>query len=442
MRRPSPAVRRLLLLFVASLVLSLSALTPSVKAEQVSVWTPVANYPQTLTSDGVENTGIASASCVSSAAYVYCIGGEGSDGNTNDTVYEALSALGIQSWENGSVYPLALNSQSCVVSSGYVYCVGGQDDFRIATSAAYYAPISDSGIGAWTPTTSLPVNASDPSCSTSNGLIYCIGGDLNTMDVRGTPEPAFYASLSSSGIGPWHGTTAYPGWVTGSSCFAESSTMYCVGGTTLDTNPNNATMYASLSSTGIGTWQSGSPYPFAVSNEACVALSGYAYCIGGQNDTSGGGGITITNASSSVYFAQIGPSGLGTWQSTASFPEPIFDLACVTYTYIYCFGGFEGNSDTLTDGVYSSGPPPTETMTATATSGLAPSTITITNTSTSQVVLSFTASASKSSSIGLGTGYLWFVAVNLLVTFCGAIFVFRRRRGPSGNASDEIQKSS
>ena len=74
---------------------------------------------------------------------------------------------------------------------------------------------------------------------------------------------------------------------------------------------SNNTYYAQLSSSGVGSWRSGTAYPGNVSTSACVERNDYIYCIGGQLDT--------WLASNGTYYTQILPDGnIGDW--TASTP--------------------------------------------------------------------------------------------------------------------------
>jgi hypothetical protein len=90
----------------------------------------------------------------------------------------------------------------CSIYNGYIYCVG--TDGASPYNYVYYAPISSTGIGTWTSTTSYPVAMNVAGCSIYNGYIYCVGEALppNTQ--------VYYAPVSSTGVGPWTSTTSYP----------------------------------------------------------------------------------------------------------------------------------------------------------------------------------------------------------------------------------------
>jgi hypothetical protein len=188
-----------------------------------------------------------------------------------------------------------------VASSGYIYCVGGNNETdgtnadATPSSSVWFAPLSASGIGTWTLSTAYPTNVYFPSCFAFNGYIYCIGGVDNNNNVVSTD---YYAALSSSGVGAWTETTAYPLSLDGQSCAISSGYIYCVGGQENNQNSyTNAVYNATISSSGIGTWKKAANYPQSVET-TCVISSGYLYCIGGFNGSS-------TGETDSTYYAPL-----------------------------------------------------------------------------------------------------------------------------------------
>jgi hypothetical protein len=134
-------------------------------------------------------------------------------------------------------------------------------------------------------TTPYPTNFFLPSCVAAGGYIFCLGGvDENGNSVGA----AYFATLSSTGIGPWTSTTAYPLPASGIGCVLSSATIYCVGGVTAGgQNPafTSAVYYAQVSPGGISSWKSGPDYPTSVSTD-CVTVSGNVYCVGGFDGSS------------------------------------------------------------------------------------------------------------------------------------------------------------
>ena len=146
----------------------------------------------------------------------------------------------------------------------------------------------------------------------------------------------------ASSPGQWAATTDYPLHVAGDSCATYSDQVYCVGGFDANGNDYSSVYYAQLSPSGIGSWSTTSPYPEKVDSAACFTSGSALYCVGGENAT------TVFNQ---VYEAPITSSGLGTWSEAAAYPSTIVSASCVADSgYVYCVGGFnlkgEGSNST------------------------------------------------------------------------------------------------
>src|SRR2546429_6393837 len=101
--------------------------------------------------------------------------------------------------------------------------------------------------------------------------------------------------------------------------------------------------FAPLSSSGVGSWSSATSYPLNVISPSCVVGSGFAYCIGGDTATHSPFGGTFTGFTSAVYFASLSSSGLGSWASTTSYPTVIYTQSCALDSgFVYCIGGDKG----------------------------------------------------------------------------------------------------
>src|SRR5438876_1143061 len=266
----------------------------------LSSWSSTTNYP----------IGIEFPSCVMSSGFVYCIAGDNSSSLTN-AVYFAplLPAGGAGSWSSSTSYPLRLQSQSCVTSSGYVYCIGGDTHGGLAnsTSAVYFAPLSSSGVGSWSSATSYPLNVISPSCVVGSGFAYCIGGDTATHSpfggtFTGFTSAVYFASLSSSGVGSWASTTSYPTVIYTQSCALDSGFVYCIGGNNGSGVPSgtwsNGVFFASTSPNTTSTSISCSP--------SSVAVNQPTQCTATVTDTSSTpapiiGTVTFSSSSSGSF---------------------------------------------------------------------------------------------------------------------------------------------
>ena len=110
-------------------------------------------------------------------------------------------------------------------------------------------------------------------------------------------------------LGQWASTTSYPMHVAGDSCVTSSGSVYCVGGFDASGNDYDNVYYAQLTPTGIGSWSSATPYPAKVDSAACFTEAATIYCVGGESST------TVFD---NVYSATISPSGIGGWSSAAA----------------------------------------------------------------------------------------------------------------------------
>ncbi|MDA4134101.1 MAG: hypothetical protein OK441_00845 [Thaumarchaeota archaeon] len=258
-----------------------------------------------------------------------------SSGTVNSTTTTSSATQVVLAWNPSTDYPLTVWTQSCVVSGGYVYCVGGltgSDTVTGSTGDVYYAPISSSGIGGWTNTTAYPTSIRSESCVTEASTIYCVGGYAGTN----LSDAVYSASLSSSGVGAWSNATAYPLAVWLAACVASSSGIYCVGGGTSSPTLSSTqdVYFAPFTPSGLGQWVSTSSYPVGVKQQACVSSASDIYCVGGYLSTS-------------VYYAALSPTGVGAWTNTTGYPFTVgANLAsCVTIgVEVYCVGGHTGSN--------------------------------------------------------------------------------------------------
>ena len=311
-----------------------------------STWLPAAGYPIELGG----TYGVAAQPCLANAGYVYCVGGQDYDSNPYSNVYSsAISSSNLTSWTAGPSYPTNIMAQACVAFSGYVYCVGGTYDAAgddIATS--YYTSISQTGtLGSWNATTAYPIAIDSQYCVASSGYIYCVGGNNETDGTNGASVQAnsvWYAPLSSSGIGAWRISLAYPQNIYFPSCVASSSDIYCVGGVDGNDNGVNSVYYAALTSSGVGTWTVTTSYPTSAVGQACVVSSGFIYCIGGQTGSN--------SYSNSVYYATVSSTGVGAWQKAPSYPISVATTCAASSTDLYCIGGFDSSSVGVTNEVF------------------------------------------------------------------------------------------
>jgi hypothetical protein len=160
----------------------------------------------------------------------------------------------------------------------------------------YYAPVSSTGIGSWTySTSSYPILFGSASCSIYNNYIYCVGDSWS-----GLMQDVYYAPILNPGVGPWTATSNYPVYASGTLCAASyslssSGYIYCVGSG--QTAPNNQVYYAYASNTGLGNWVATSNYPIQITSSSCqIPGSGGSYLGGGGPTTP----VSVTTSTSTT----------------------------------------------------------------------------------------------------------------------------------------------
>ena len=88
--------------------------------------------------------------------------------------------------------------------------------------------------------------------------------------------------VSAQPLNSWSSTTSYPTGIASQSCATNSGFIYCVGGTTFPTGITDAVFFATISSSGVGTWTTTTSYPFPIAEQSCVTRAALTYCVGGN----------------------------------------------------------------------------------------------------------------------------------------------------------------
>lgn len=280
-------------------------------------------------------------SCVTSPEYggVYCVGGTNGVTVTNQVYSSTLSNNGgVGGWTKSGVYPASVDSESCVRFLASVYCIAGSQGGFKYVSTDYFSNLTSTGLGRWVQTTAYPLQAEQQSCLAYQYFVYCVAGNT----AFGLKNSTYFATLSSHGIGAWAATAAYPQKLAGESCNAYSGYIYCVGGYNA-TSGTDAVYSAPLSSSGgIGAWTKTTSYPKTTYSQSCVAYSAHLYCVGGFVQPPG----ESPTYSSAVYVAPLlGSGGVGAWTQTTAYPSKVEGEDCVATTgYVDCFGGYDGSA--------------------------------------------------------------------------------------------------
>lgn len=286
---------------------------------QLGPWKTTTSYP--INAQGF--------SCAVNRGYAYCVGGyNGSE--TKESFFAPLSEFGVGAWARTTDYPMEVQDERCVASSDYIYCIGGYvnspNSHNIAVS--YFASLSSSGIGQWASTTAFPYPAPDLRCTTDLGYVYCVSAHYNgTAFTEG--GDSYFAQLSANGIGKWTPSSQMPTMTAG--CSGAGDYIYCFGGGPCypPGDCSSPSYYASLSSNGVGAFRRTSDLPTAVWANYLAAGS-YVYYM-----------------SIPIYYAAVSQDGIGSWATTTNYPNSTYPGECfASYSDIYCIGGttFAGQS--------------------------------------------------------------------------------------------------
>jgi hypothetical protein len=241
--------------------------------------------------------GFSEGSCAIASGYIVCVGGSNSVGTADQVNYAAIGSPGVGTWSASSNYPTYISDESCVTDSGYIYCVGGFNPYLTmspyTTSNVEYGQVTGSGVS-WSSTTSYPAAVDGESCAVYSGYIYCVAGNAGNA--------VYYAQLSSTGgiVGAWGTGTSYPlisgSGVTNLSCVTDSGYIYCMDGGISSGSTADA-YYAPVSSSGVGSWTQATSPTYGLWGLSCVDPSSYVYCIGGTNTLGGNDNV--------VQYAQV-----------------------------------------------------------------------------------------------------------------------------------------
>ncbi len=300
--------------------------------------------------------------------------------SSSSSYYAPISSSGVGQWQRTASYPAQTSSASCSIYNGNIYCIGGivgapynPNSFNQTTTTpnasnltkqlesyapsqqtfytrAFYAPVSGYGIGQWHNTTDFPAPFINSGCSIYNGYIYCLTNVTSYVSIS-VPKPgsspvstppstnqtlnktsnqssnystvltqtrtqAYYAPISSSGIGKWRLTNSFPINFTNLGCSIYNGYIYCVGNTTESVMPSSP-----------GTaWNSTSTIFYLLSN-AISSANTSANTTAEINLIIRNYSASLVNTSSS-YFASVSSNGIGQWHSTTQYPLPLTGAYC------------------------------------------------------------------------------------------------------------------
>ena len=277
---------------------------------------------------------------VVSNGYIYSMGSTGSSSPSTSVEFAKLNANGTTgTWATTTTLPATMASTEGIAANGYVYVLGGDNgSVPHDTGVVYYAHVNgDGSLGTWqTSSNNFSSNPTSDSCAvTLNGYAYVIGGSITSFGSQITTVS--YAKLNADGsTGTWATTTVLNTKVEGAGCAVANGHIYVVGGYN-GTSEQTIIQYATPSPTAgtIPSWTTnGTNFTAAGEGSQAVALNGYLYRIGGNNNT---------NPLSTIEYATIGSTGALTGFNTTTNGlgnNRYFGQVAVANGYMYYVGGY------------------------------------------------------------------------------------------------------
>jgi hypothetical protein len=221
---------------------------------------------------------------LTTAAFLYALGGKDDSGATVGTVEYARVALdgSVEGWQAATPLPVPLHGASAAIFRGFLYLAGGADPANVPSSATYRAQINaDGSLSAWEPMTSLPGASSHAALVNFGPFLYVIGGDAGSEDpVAASVSGTESASVRLARINLRTGALSSAGWTpvtTMSKGRSKHSTVFAGGalftssGVYAGQPGSSENTYASVNSDGtLASWNG------ATGSETIAAETGYS----------------------------------------------------------------------------------------------------------------------------------------------------------------------
>jgi N-acetylneuraminic acid mutarotase len=259
------------------------------------------------------------------------------DFSTADQVKRASLTGGsvtVSGWTSTTAFTTARGAANTIAYNGYLYVLGGNGSSVF--SDVQYAPINAStgAVGSWTATTSFPTARYAFTSFVYNGYLYVLGGFDNTNAALSDVQ---YAPINSNGtVGSWTSTTSFTTARDNFAATVYDGYAYVIGGKNNSGTQLNDVQYAPINSNGtVGSWTSTTSFTTARSSLNAVVYNGYLYMMGGYD-----GSVTYND----VQYAPINSNGtVGSWTSTTSFTTARSDFsAMISGGYLYVIAGYAG----------------------------------------------------------------------------------------------------
>jgi hypothetical protein len=251
---------------------------------------------------------------------------------------ERITAGTVGAWSPSTPLPLPTTALASVAHDGFAYVIGGTPDGGSVLGDVLMAPIDGNGaIGGWSSTTSLPFARASHASVAYNGYVYVIGG---TTDFSAALSDVLVAPINGDGtLGDWTPTTSLPDGRFYHSSFAFNGFLYAVGGT-YDGSWGWYTdvVMATINADGtVGDWTSTSGFLGNRFYYSSCAHNGFLYILGGYDPD--------FNPLTDVQFAPLNEDGtVGSWSLTTALPSGRYFLSSAAHDgFLYSIGGYGDN---------------------------------------------------------------------------------------------------
>ncbi|HET7320083.1 MAG TPA: hypothetical protein VFI84_00680 [Candidatus Saccharimonadales bacterium] len=294
--------------------------------------------------------------------YLYIVGGNGGGVSQNDIQRLPLTTRGFGSLgaatQQTNAFTTARDHNTSVVYKGYLYIIGGKDNSGIRQNDIQYCPINANGsVGTCTQQTNAFTIRYRNATVVANGYIYIIGG-TNTANATGCDANANcndiqYCPINANGsVGTCtQQTNAFTTPRYGLTAATYNNYIYIIAGigaanaTGCDSNTYcNDIQYCPLNANGsVGTCtQQTNAITAGRDEHASIAVNGYLYIAGGNNNFSSGSGCL--GLCDDIAYCPLNANGsVGTCiEEFNALGSPREGLSLAAYNgYLYVVGGFD-----------------------------------------------------------------------------------------------------
>lgn len=268
------------------------------------------------------------------SGHLYVLGGSfRHDGGQLATVeHAAIRADGsLGSWEQTTSMTTTRELHAAVAAGGWIYVLGGYPDASVESAAI----MPDGSLGLWRQTSSLTTPRYALAAVATNGFIYAIGGGSGGLS--GCTTQVEVARVNGDGtLGAWQNTSPLNTPRGYHAAVAVDGFLYAIGGQNQGASSLATVEMAPVNADGtLGAWQPVTSMSTRRCNVAASAARGYIYAIGGS--TCYGPGLHST-----VECAKVNADGtLGPWQTVAPLVTARQKLSAAGEggSYLYALGG-------------------------------------------------------------------------------------------------------